>query len=164
MVSTRRGPLLECRWRTVGSKRRVVLDDSMGRNRTNRSSLWYTLDGPQEAPNHRRRSSPAAPPVARQGLWKIHRRHPSVSSGPCFFFSMWGLRVALRLQRAASRAAACGRRTGCGQLDARLTPRSVLLFEEAGSQPLTPLFLAPPHVALGPMATDLRWHRPGVPF
>lgn len=67
------------------SKRRVVLDDSMGRNRTNRSSLWYTLDGPQEAPNHRRRSSPAAPPVARQGLWKIHRRHPSVSSGPCFF-------------------------------------------------------------------------------
>lgn len=133
---------------------------------TERIAFWYLGSlAPWMAPrtpNHRRASSPAAPPVARQGLWKFTDATPP-SRVVLAFFSMWGLRAALRLQRAASRAAACG------QLDARLTPRPVLLFEEweggwISALDRPPCSLLLPHVALGPMATDLRWHRPGVPF
>ena len=47
--------------------------------------------------------------VARRDYGKFTNATPA-SRVVLAFLSMWGLRVALRLQRAASRPAACGRR------------------------------------------------------
>lgn len=167
MVSTRRGPLLECRWRTVGSDfPRGVWCWMTAWEKQNESpfgTLGAWLLG-----------WPPGRPITGVRVLLPHRPSPDRDYGKftdatppsrvvLAFFSMWGLRAALRLQRAASRAAACG------QLDARLTPRPVFLFEEweggwISALDRTPCSLLLPHVALGPMATDLRWHRPGVPF
>jgi hypothetical protein len=166
MVSTRRGPPFGMSLADGGIRLfQEVWCWMTAWEGTERIALWF-LSGPPGRPITGVRALLPHRPSPRQGLWKIHKRHPSVSSGPCFFLDVG---TAGCLEVATCGIAGCGlRATGCGQFDARLTPRPVLIFGEGGRggwiSALDPLVLCSPHVALGPMATDLRWHRPGIPF
>lgn len=144
------------------SKRFVVLDDSMGRNRTNHPSLWHL-------------GWPPGRPITGVGVLLPHRPSPDRDYGK-FTDATPASRVVLAffldvgtagcLEVATCGIAGCGLRAMDGLRAARrathLAARA--LVRGGWISALDPLVPCPPHVALGPMATDLRWHRPGVPF